>query len=47
MKTSPASRRGLLFPVLVCATFWTIGVAMWLTSGYLQPLFLFGYIQVA
>jgi len=37
-------RRSLLLPGIVLGTFWAIGVTMWLTSGYVQPLYLFGYI---
>jgi len=39
-----ADRRKLFFPVTIFVTFWAIGVALWATSGYVQPLFLFGYI---
>ena len=34
----------LTFPLIVFLTFWTIGVIGWQSSGYIQPLLLFGYI---
>ena len=37
----PTRRRALFFPVVVFATFWAIGVALWAMSGYVQPVFLF------
>jgi len=37
-------RQTLLLPVAVFVTFWVIGVTLWATSGYVQPLLLFGYI---
>lgn len=34
----------MLTPALVLLAFWVLAISMWLASGYLQPLFLFGYI---
>jgi len=43
----PTRRQRLFFPAAVFVTFWGIGVAMWAMSGYVQPLFLFGYIATS
>src|SRR3990172_1242843 len=34
----------LLLPGIILLVFWTLAVVIWQSSGYLQPLFLFGYI---
>lgn len=36
--------RKLAFPLVILLTFWAIGVLGWRSSGYVQPLLLFGYI---
>lgn len=36
--------RRLAFPLIILLVFWAVGVLGWRSSGYLQPLFLFGYI---
>lgn len=37
----------LTVPLIVMLVFVTLGIVMWRTSGYIQPLFFFGYIGVA
>ena len=37
----------LTVPSIVMLVFVTLGIVMWQTSGYIQPLFFFGYIGVA
>lgn len=37
----------LLLPGIVFAAFWALAITFWRTSGYLQPLLLFGYIGTA
>jgi ferredoxin-type protein NapH len=39
--------RKLLLPGVVGAAFWALAIIFFRTSGYLQPLFLFGYIGTA
>ena len=39
--------RKLAFPLIVLVTFWAIGVLGFVSSGYVQPLLLFGYIGTA
>jgi ferredoxin-type protein NapH len=39
--------RKLLLPAIVFAAFWALAITFWLTSGYVQPLLLFGYIGTA
>jgi polyferredoxin len=34
-------------PGIIMIVFWVLGIVMWQTSGYLQPLFFFGYIGTA
>lgn len=34
----------ILAPAILMLVFWVLGTVMWQTSGYIQPLFLFGYI---
>jgi polyferredoxin len=50
MKAGKVSRnqefqfKKLLVPGVVMLAFWILAVAIWQASGYLQPLFMFGYI---
>jgi ferredoxin-type protein NapH len=50
MATSERSKRSkfqvkkLIVPGVVMFAFWSLAVALWRTSGYIQPLILFGYI---
>lgn len=46
MKTEFAFKK-LTIPIIVMLVFVALGVVMWRTSGYIQPLFFFGYIGVA
>jgi ferredoxin-type protein NapH len=39
-----ASKRRLTLPFIVFIAFWALGAALWQAFGYVQPLFLFGYI---
>src|SRR3970040_2333804 len=43
----PARARKLILPGIVFLAFWIVAVAGGRLSGYLQPLFLFGYIGTA
>jgi ferredoxin-type protein NapH len=43
-RRSRVSRRPLLLPGVAFVFFWTLGLALWRASGFVQPLFLFGYI---
>jgi ferredoxin-type protein NapH len=38
------SRKQMIVPGLIALAFWTLAVALWLSTGYWQPLLLFGYI---
>lgn len=44
--TAPRIRR-MLLPAITFAAFWAVAVVAWQSSGYVQPLFLFGYIGTA
>lgn len=37
-------RKTLLLPGVCLVGFWALGVSVWRTTGFVQPLFLFGYI---
>lgn len=39
--------RKLLLPGITFLAFWSVGIAGWQASGFIQPLFLFGYIGTA
>lgn len=41
------SAKTLALPLVTIGVFWTLAIVAWQTSGYLQPLFLFGYIGTA
>lgn len=43
----PARSRRLLLPAIVFLAFWSVGIVGWRASGFIQPLFLFGYIGTA
>jgi polyferredoxin len=40
----PLTPRKLLLPAVSFGLFWMLGFTLWRTSGFIQPLFLFGYI---
>lgn len=37
----------LIVPAIVTLAFWTLGVVAWQSTGFIQPLFFFGYIGAA
>ncbi|HLF75146.1 MAG TPA: 4Fe-4S binding protein [Anaerolineales bacterium] len=41
------SIKKMTVPLIVMLVFVTLGIVMWQTSGFIQPLFFFGYIGVA
>ncbi len=41
------SFKKMVVPVVVMVAFLILGTVMWLSSGYIQPLFFFGYIGVS
>jgi ferredoxin-type protein NapH len=41
---SPTFLKKLIAPAIVMLAFWALAAVMWQTSGYLEPLFFFGYI---
>jgi ferredoxin-type protein NapH len=41
---NPFTLKMLLLPGVSFGLFWTLGIALWRSSGFVQPLFLFGYI---
>jgi ferredoxin-type protein NapH len=43
-RTNEFQFKKLLVPAIVMLAFWTLAVVLWQASGYLQPLFMFGYI---
>lgn len=44
---SEFSLKKMTVPLIVMLIFVTLGIVMWQTSGFIQPLFFFGYIGVA
>ena len=36
--------KNLIVPAIVMAAFWSLAIVAWQSSGYTQPLFMFGYI---
>lgn len=44
---SEFSLKKMTLPLIVMLIFVTLGIVMWQTSGFIQPLFFFGYIGVA
>lgn len=43
----PIPYRKLIVPGVIVVAFWTLGAALWQSSGLLMPLFFFGYIGTA
>lgn len=41
------SFRKMIVPVVVMVAFLILGTVMWLSSGYVQALFFFGYIGIS
>lgn len=39
--------KNLAFPLGIAAVFWTLAIVAWQSSGFIQPLILFGYIGTA
>jgi hypothetical protein len=37
----------LVVPLVVMLAFWTLAIALWRSTGYTMPLFMFGYIGLS